>query len=321
MTEQGSLGQPPVGASGPPVAVERSDAGTWPRRAEAAFVVAASLLAILFWIRLPRALPSDEDYRGAAAHIAQGFRPGDSVLVYPAWAERWRLFLDVSPVLAIPHPETEDFTRTRRLWLAGLPDVPRSDYDRVAGRMAARYRTVEAPQRFGRLAVALYENPGYAEPLFDFRTEIARASVSVGSDPCPWDGRAHRCRVAPWVHVADELHELEFLPRRCIWAHPAGSVPVLIHFAAVPLGREVKVRGGIATQVAWRKDPAWGPLNFSVEVDGRALGSMTIEVADGREQELDVDTSALAGSLHDVTFAVTAPRPDYRQFCFDATAW
>jgi hypothetical protein len=299
-----------------PAASER-----WLRRGEAAFVVLAAILSLGFWILLPGRLPSDDDYRTAAAYIAQGFKPGDAVLLYPAWAEHWRMFLDVSPVLAVPHPDLEDLTRTRRVWLAGLPDVPRSDYDHVAGRMALRYHALDAPRRFGHLAVNLYENPGYAEPIFDFRAEVPRAHVRLGNDPCPWDGRAHRCRAAPWVHVADELHEIEFLPRHCIWAHPAGATPLIIEYDGVPLGRRIRIRGGISTQVAWRKDPNWGPLTFAVYVGGTQAGSMTIEVADGQEQTLDVDTSGSAGSTRDVVFTVSAPRPDNRQFCFDATAW
>jgi hypothetical protein len=62
-------------------------------------------------------------------------------------------------------------------------------------------------------------------------------------------------------------------------------------------------------------------LNFTVAAGGRQVGSLTIEVGDGREQSLEVDTSSFANTAQDVVFSVSAQDPAYRQFCFDATAW
>lgn len=305
---------------GPPGAVG-SPEQSLARRAEAAVIVLASTLALAFWARLPSTLPADDDYRAAAEHVAAGFGSGDAVVLHPAWAERARQFLGVSPVLAVPAPDREDFARTRRLWLFGLPDVPRSDYDGIAARMAARYRAVEPPRRFGRVAVALYENPSYGEPRFDFGAELGRAEVAIGLEKCPWDGRAHRCRHASWLYVAHELHEIEFLPRRCLWARPAGPVPLTIRYPAVPLGRALRIRGGNASQVAWRRNPGWAPVTLSVEVAGGKLGSLTVEVADGREHAMELDTSAWAGTAQEVAFAVASDRPEERNFCFEASAW
>ncbi len=291
------------------------------RRLEAAFVAAASLLALAFWIRLPHTLPSEDDYRAAATRVARDFGPGDVVVLSPAWAERFRSFLDVGPVMAWPRPDREDFRRVRRVWLVGLPDAPRSEYDKTARSLGERLRRVVAAERFGHAAVALFENPQPREPLFDFGAQVASAQVSLGTEACPWDGRAHRCRGPGWVYVANELHELEFLPRRCLWAHPAGAVPLEIRFPAASVGRVLDLRAGNASQVAWRQDPAWGPVTLTAYVARKRVGSMTVEVADGTRHEIEIDTSAFAGSTQEVAFAVAADRPGNRHFCFEATAW
>lgn len=56
------------------------------RRLEALLAIGAALLALLFHLRLPTTLPTDEDYRALAQRIASIARPGDVVLLDPHWA-------------------------------------------------------------------------------------------------------------------------------------------------------------------------------------------------------------------------------------------
>jgi hypothetical protein len=293
-------------------------------RAEAAAVLVAALLSIIFYLRLPSALPSQEDYQAVAARVDSLAGEGDAVLLDPWWAERARLFVKRLPVLDLGRkPSREDLAGYRRLFVLSLPELPRSD-------RAATFRRLESlgfsrsaePEQHGSLSITIFENRSRELPSFDFTAQVADARVYIrrpdGSEEiCPRRGARHPCPRASWIDVGAETKEIAFKPYRCVWAHPAGREPLVVEYSDVLLGKELRVLGGIVGQIAFRTEH-YGTTLLDVKIDGAPVGSLTFPPGEPGERRRAIDTSQLAGTRHTVQLEISASNPDMRHFCFDA---
>ena len=293
-------------------------------RLEAAAVVAAALLALVFWARLPGQLPSEDDWRSAARSIAAQARDGDAVLLDPHWAERARLFVTTTPVLDLSvDPSREDLARFARVFVLSLPELPRSDREGTFAFLeSARLRRAGEPEPHGRASVTLFENLQREVPSFDFTAAVAGARVYIrrgdgSQEACPRAGERHPCPRASWIDVGAEIKEIDRKPHRCLWAHPAGSEPLVVEYPAVTLGRELKVMGGIVGQIAYRTE-RYGTVHLEVRIDGRLQTGLEFPPGRPGVRRRGLDTRALAGTVHAVSFEVRADNPDLRHFCFDA---
>lgn len=293
-------------------------------RLEATVFIAAALLSIVFYLRLPSTLPSDDDYTEATREIAQRALSGDAVLLDPHWAERARLFATGVPVLNLGrHPTREDLRGYGRLFVFSLPDLPRSDMPATFAFLeSAHFRRLEAPRRHGRIAVTLFENQRIERPSFDFTGEVGAAKVFIrrrdGSEEiCPRSGKRHPCPRAGWINVGEETKEIAFKPHRCLWAHPAGAEPLVVEYSEVPLGRTLDVMGGIVGQIAFRHEQ-YKTTTLLVKVDDRVVAELDFPPGEPGERHRSIDTSAMARGPHKVQFEVSAPDPSMRHFCFDA---
>lgn len=284
----------------------------------------AALLSLAFYAALPSSLPSDADYESVAKDLAGRTAQGDAVLLDPHWAERLRLFVKDVPVLNLDrNPAREDLSRYRRVFLVSLPHLPRSDRKGALAFLAsALFRMTGGPVDHGRLSVTLLENAALDLPRFDFTSEVASAKVFIrrqdgGEELCPPAGGRHPCPRAGWIDVGAEIKEIAFKPQRCLWAHPAGTERLVVAFPSVPLGRELRVMGGIVGQIAFRR-PGYGVTNLDVFIDGKRVGDLAIPPGLVGEERRAFDTSRLEGTRHEVSFEVWAENPDMRHFCFDA---
>ena len=296
-------------------------------RLEAAAFAAVAILSILFYLHLPSTLPSEADYQAAARDLASRARPGDAVLLDPHWAERGRLYVKGVPVLNLHrHPDREDLRGYEHLFVLSLPDLPRSDRPAAFRFLESiRFERAEEPRTFGRLSVTRFDNEHLERPSFDFTGEVAAAKVYVrradGSEEiCPRVGKRHPCPRASWIDVGEEIKEIDSKPYRCLWAHPAGSDPLVVEYADAPLGRTLDVVGGIVGQIVYRHEH-YGPVTLRVKIDGKLQAEMEFPPGEPGARRRSIDTSALAGTRHLVQFEVSAPNPDMRHFCFDAGAY
>ena len=293
-------------------------------RAEAALVLVAALLSLLFYLRLPSTLPAQQDYEAVARRITAQAGPGDAVLLDPHWAERIRLLVADVPILNLArNPTREDLAGYARLFVLSLPALPRSDR---AGTFALleqlRFRRAGDPEPFGNLSLALFENTGVERPSFDFTAEIARARVYIrrpdGSEElCPRRGDRHPCPRASWIDVGAELKEIAFKPYRCLWAHPAGAEPLVIEYADVPIGPELRLLAGIVGQIAFRRE-RYAPVSLEVKIDGERLTELVVPPGEPGERRRTVRTGRFEGGRHTVQFEVSARDPGMRHFCFAA---
>jgi hypothetical protein len=173
--------------------------------------------------------------------------------------------------------------------------------------------------------VALFENSQLERPSFDFTGEVQGATVYIrrpdgSAELCPAVGRRHPCPRAGWINVGEETKEIDRKPFRCLWAHPAGSEPLVVEYPEAPLDRRLEVMGGIVGQIVYRREQ-YGTVTLSVKIDGTLVAAIEFPPGVPGERRRAIDTSALAGSRHKVQFEITAPNPDMRHFCFDAGAY
>ena len=313
---------PSAGAARPGEAL----ASKWPSLfpgLEAAAVLCAVLFALVYWLRLPGRLPSEEDYLAVQRELVAQSHPGDGVALLPFWADRGKLFLHGLPVIALPDLATEaDVERYTRLWLLAQPALPRSDAARTLAGLDARLTRLEPPKRFGPLSLSLYEPKAGRAGSYDFLARLPAAQVALGGvepEPCTATPGGFRCPRGTWNYVQPEWHEFDFLPRRCLWAHPVGIQPVEIRYSQIPLRHGVRGGFGLIGQVAELRQAA--PVDLAIDVDGSPAAILELSPGDPGWHPFELDLPDLAPGSHDVAFRVTSPNPSQRHFCFDADAF
>jgi hypothetical protein len=287
----------------------------WPPRPSHAAALLATAVATLglgglgFQGGLGGRLPSDLDWRAAAAVLARDARPGDAVALSPWWAERARLVLPPElPVLSLTGYAGEDLLGVKRVWLLAVPGAPGAG-DAVARDLASRSAAGEPAQRIGALALSRWDLAAPALPLAFLPDRLPDAAVTAAGEPCPAAGPlSFGC--GP-VRVAREVREVDGRPRACIAVRAGGSVPVEIRIPGVPLARLLRGHAGLVAGGARAPGPA-------VRVVLRAgQGEAAIEVSGPEWHAFDVDTALDAPSTRDVELEVSPPGPG-RELCIDA---
>jgi hypothetical protein len=94
----------------------------------------------------------------------------------------------------------------------------------------------------------------------------------------------------------------------------------VVEYPDAPLERELRVRGGLVGQIAFRTDH-YAPVDLKVRIDGEEVAALAFPPGAAGERRTAVDTRALAGTRHRVQFEVSAADPANRHFCFDAGAY
>ena len=249
------------------------------RRAPFAALLAVGAGSLLFDLTLPFRLPSDADWAEAAGALRARVQPGNAVQLWPAWAERARLFVDAMPVLAEEDLQGGDYAGVRRLWVLSLPRTPFFSPPDAA--LRARGATPAADeQRFGALALR------------------------------PWDLTA--APIASDLTRSLEEHEVDYVPRRCV------RVPIGGRFAARGMaGTTLHVRGGVIGEHAYDADRP--EIAVQIFADGAPLGSLQIPrtVRDGsgwRRLDIPLPPGALE---REFVFAVSSADRG-RAFCLQA---
>jgi len=242
-------------------------------------LIAIGAASLIFDLTLPLRLPSDADWAEAAGALRASVRPGDAVQLWPAWAERGRLFVDAMPVLAEEHLEDADYPDVARLWVISLPRTP--FFARPEGPLQARGAVpAGAEQRFGALALR------------------------------PWDLRARA--IAADLTRSVEEHEVDYVARRCV------RIPVGGRFSARgPAGTTLHVRAGVIGERAYDADRP--PIRIEIFADGAAVGSLEVPrtVRDGTGwRRLDLELPP-GPAEREFLFAVSSSDRG-RPFCLQA---
>lgn len=253
------------------------------RRAAFAALLALGAGSLAFDLTLPWRLPSDQDWAEAAGALRAQARPGDAVQIWPAWAERARLFVDAAPVLAEEDLGSFDDPAVRRLWILSLPRTP--FFHDPSQQLQARGATpVQVEQRFGALSLR------------------------------PWD--LHAPEVAADLTHASEEHEVDYVARRCV------QVPIGSRFTARgQAGAALHLRAGVIGERAYDANrPAIAVEAFA---GGASLGRLEVPrtTRDGTGwRRLDAPVPA-GPAEREFVFAVSSSDAA-RPFCLQAwTTW
>jgi hypothetical protein len=272
--------------------------------------VAAALVALLALVETGVALSArarvarDADWQAAAAEVRAGFAPGDVIAFAPAWADQ-----------------------TGRAWLGDLVTVEmagRSDVDRYARVWEVSIRGARAPDtagarlvretRHGKVRVALWERPGATPIVWDFTAHANDARIMLADTPCVGDPQnGWRCA---GLQVQRRTLEIDYRPRRGLLV-PGDPRGIELGFAEAPLGSTLVVYAGLHDYFARKNADA--PVDFIVAVDGKELLRTRVGNAD-HWRRFELDTRALSGTRHTVTYRVVAAQPAWRNFGFHAEA-
>jgi hypothetical protein len=245
-------------------------------------IAALGASALLFDATLPLRLPGDADYAEAAAALRVRAGPRDAVQLWPAWAERARIFVRSLPVRAEEDLRTADYPGVERLWLLALPRVPLSRLSRARTALRERGAVAGEEMRFGRLSLQ------------------------------PWELRGPR--VLSFLTDPREEHEVDYVPRQCVQVR-IGRTADPGALQARGQGGVLHVRAGVVGERAYQV--ARGPVRVEVQVDGAPLARLdlppTVPPEPGWRR---LEVAAPAGE-HAFAFLVTARDPD-RPFCLAA---
>ncbi len=272
-----------------------------------AAVIFAALVALLALVETGAALTARArgataaDWDAAAAAVRAGFGPGDAIAFAPAWADQLGR-AHLGDLVTVEMAGRSDVDRYARVWEVSIRGAHSPD---VAGARLVR----EA--QHGRVRVALYEKA--ATPIvYDFTAAAGDARVLRGEQPCFGDAQnGWHCGSQ---HVERRTLEIDYRPRRGMLV-PADRQPTTLGWNEAPLGSTLVVYAGLHDYYA--RKSADGVVDFSVDVDG--VGKLSARIANGDGwRRFEIDTRALAGTRHAVTFHVSAANPAWRNLGFHA---
>jgi hypothetical protein len=282
--------------------------------APALAMVLVALLGLGFQLQLPRAFPSDADYRGVATALAGARSPGDVVLLHPWWTERARLFLPPDlPVVGYLGDTADDLLEHPRIWVLAnerLPRTPDADFRRnfLPDRTPAG-----APRQFGPLTLTPYRN-GRARRVvlsaidaFDRLQASVEGPAGAAAQPCQASGTRVQCPFDASVEVA--WHEVLYQPVRCLYVlPPSGGRTLALRLPDGPGADALLLEAGIT----W--EHAWIPGRAAVELRLESpAGVLHLRVPGGHEGFIRGETPAAAAGPW--TLRLTTADPHDRQLC------
>jgi hypothetical protein len=274
-----------------------------------AAVIVAALIALVALVETGSALTararvaSEGDWQAAAAEVRAGFTAGDVIAFAPAWVDQVGR-AQLGDLVTVEMAGRSDVDRYARVWEVSIRGAHSPD---IAGARMVR------ETQHGRVRVALYERLGIPI-VYDFTAGAADARVMRGDQPCFGDPQnGWRCGSQ---RVERRTLEIDYRPRRGLLV-PADSRATTLGYSEVPLGASLVVYAGLHDFYA--RKSADGIVDFFVDIDG--VEKLRARIGnDAGWRRFDVDTRALAGARHTVTFHIAAMNPAWRNFGFHAEA-
>ena len=251
------------------------------------------------------------------------------IVVAPQWAEpnaRLALGDQLMPLEHVARAEDSGFEHVLQISILG------ESAPELRGWQRERQLSV------GRFRLERWRNPAPERVLYDFLAHVEPPALSVAlvdgerSSPCSFgpakvsngDLFGHptfpsprfSCANNDWQFVGRTvIEDQEYLPRRCIWAHPPGRGALQLQFAAVPIGQ--KLRGHAGTPWFFERERHGAEIELEVRVGKELVGSY--RHADGEGwKPFEFSTERFAGQSLPVEFQVRTRAAAQREFCFQA---
>jgi hypothetical protein len=282
-----------------------------------------------FWIVAH--VPTEAQWRAAAAYVARNRHPGDLVASAPLWTDPLaRLYFAAEiPLRDAARPDATRYPRAFVATIRGAQHVDFADW------------TEEHAERFGEVTVRVLRNPHPAAVLYDFVQHLAPPDAEVvradpnGPHPCAYRsglrveggglgqgalaGPARYMCGDPWNYVGRTIVEdMEHRGRLCIWSHPVVGAPMRTVFHSVPIGTMLRGHHAVAYEAERGGDhyETGAPITLSVRVGDREVGRDVHTDGDGWRL-FQFDTREMANTRQDVTFEVTVAAGGNRHYCFE----
>jgi hypothetical protein len=303
-------------------------------RARWAFAVvpAVGLLELAAHVVQVHSVVPDVDWETARAYVKEKAAPEDLVAFAPPWADPLgrEHFGALATLEREARPDPSGFPRALEVSLRG------EHLAELDGWSASERR------QFGGVTVTTLENPRPVHVLEDLVSMVDPSRMRVWRVDGP---RETECAFGHGPVQAGALGfgpavpgdrfscpgsfvgvsiaaDLEYRPRRCIYAPPPGGAGfVRIRFLGVPMGSTLY--GHHALYVEAERDRKGAPVTIRWTVPalagqaGSVLGSVVHRDGDGWKA-FEFDTSELAGRTADVDAEISSPSSDRRMYCFQA---
>ncbi len=283
----------------------------------------------------------DADWGAARDYVGSQVKPDDLVTFAPRWVDpvgREKFGSAIATLEREARPDESRFPRAFEVSIRGAHD------DLLDGWRPS------GEQRFGDVTVRTLENPAPVHVLDDLvslvnaqRMQVSRIdgehasdcsfshvgaqSGSLGAGPAlPADRFV--CPSGGFVG-ASVAADLEYRPRRCIYAPPQGGRSVLrLRFLGVRLGKSLHGHHGLYVEA--EREKKWPPVTITFRVGDAVVGSVVHHDGDGWKP-FEFDTTALAAAASkagdpdqqdapkvDLVADIESPTAERRMYCFEA---
>lgn len=263
-----------------------------------------------------RKVPTDADWRAAAAKAKADKKPGDVVVVAPAWAGPLgrKAIGEVDPTMidlaTVAKSDLQTATRVLELSIRGHDDP-----DTLGFKLLSE-------QSFGPVKLRTFENPKPDKLVRDLVSElgpnvqVAHVHNTVGAEACRWEHGASRIPnlftgpatpldrfLCPpydpsWTFVGvTAITDLSYVPRRCILMHPTENDKTTVTYPPAPIGHKVVAYVGI--HVFQERDLGKSPVHARVSVAGKEVAHTLHKDGDGWLR-FEGSTAAWAGQNQEV---------------------
>jgi hypothetical protein len=280
----------------------------------------------------------DRDWRSARDYVAAQIKPDDLVAFAPRWVDpigRMQLGSGIATLEREARPDESRFPRAFEVSLRGAHDPSLEGWRRTG------------EERFGDVTVRTLENPAPAQVLDDLVSMVGSARMQVSrvegdrAIDCPFTHAGPQsgglgagpalpadrfvCPSGGFV-AASVAADLEYHPRRCIYAPPQGGRGALrIRFLGVRLGHTL--HGHHALYVEAERDRRGTPVTITFRVGDTVVGSVVHHDGDGWKP-FEFDTTELAaaaskpgaleGPRADIVADIETANGERRMYCFEA---
>jgi hypothetical protein len=305
-------------------------ARAWSRWAFAA-IPAVGLLELGAHLVQAHATVRDNDWKAAHDYVAAASKPDDLVTFAPRWVDpigRHEFGPDVATLQREARPDESRFPRAFEVSIRGAHDPSLEGWRRTEER------------DFGTVTVATLENPAPAHVLEDLvslvgasRLQVSRVdgdravdcgfsrgapqSGGLGAGPAV-PGERFVCPGGGFV-AASVAADLDYRPRRCIYAPPQGGKTVLrLRFLGVELGRTLHGHHGLYVEAERNRTGA--PVTITFKVGDAIVGSVVHHDGDGWKP-FEFDTTPFQEATHgraDLVAEIASSSSDRRMYCFEA---
>jgi hypothetical protein len=285
-----------------------------------ALPVCASAYEVAAHFARVAAIPTDAEWRSAAALVRREKAADDLVVAAPEWIRQTAYRALGDRAVPLRDAARADTSTYARLWVVSI---------RGAEAPEAASRRPELDRAFGEVRVRRYSLPRPAHVVYDFLDHVADAKVTLerGDDvkDCPWappnprwrNGRFQCDARRGWNRVGERvMDDLEHRARRAIWAHPVEGRRLVIEFEGVPMASVLRGYTGLGYEAA-RLTGGFPPVRLDVFVDDVRVARAVHHQRDVWKR-WEVDTRAMRGRKATVRFEVSARSAGMRHFYFVA---